>query len=604
MKGAALYIRNPVTKEEKFLAPVGVETSIGKGAGASIVLDVMRCDPLHALVERDETRNEFVIIDLGSHYGTFVRGKKIQEARVKSGEVFLIGNQQVVLRETKTEMPAPAPQPKARTRKDAGSKSLQAGKAGGKAEKLEGDVLQVTLHWGDKLLELKTFDPGQEITLGTSNSATFGVALSDPKYQKIPFRIAKFSKDLVELHIPADVHGLVWTKNDTYAVDYLRHMDKSTTKFTDLKVNLRTGDRADLTFGELTLSFKFVNKGEKIPTQIVPTIDRTFLRVGGILLAVYFAMFIWLWNADFAIPEKTLEDLPAHLKKSVYNAGLAKALQRKRSAIGELAKKEGGRAKGEEGRASAAKQIKKAESAPKPSKKSAPKVVKKQAPSRKQIAKSAKPKEAEQTEAEVKIDLDSAFDSKPSKNTNLAKNAGTESTVERSGNTVAAFSDAGGFARGTKGTGAGGGGESVGIGALKGTSTGGGMGAGDYGILPSKGHEIRVPETEELVILGGLDRDVIASIIKRYLPQIQHCYEQQLVTNSKLKGKVTVSFMISGTGGVQSAEVQDTTLRNAATERCMIQKIMGWKFPKPRGGGTVGVKYPFILMSTSSGDDD
>src|SRR3954463_1359205 len=101
MKGAALYLRDPVTQEEKFLAPVGPEASIGKGKGASIVLkDVMRCDQLHALVERDDQRNEFVIIDLGSHFGTFVRGKKVQEARVKPGEVFLIGTQQVVLRET------------------------------------------------------------------------------------------------------------------------------------------------------------------------------------------------------------------------------------------------------------------------------------------------------------------------------------------------------------------------------------------------------------------------------------------------------------------------------------------------------------------------
>src|SRR3954471_13665461 len=101
MKGAALFLRDPVTQEEKFLAPVGPEASIGKGAGASIVLEVMRCDQLHALVERDEAKGEFVIIDLGSHYGTFVRGKKIQEARVKPGEVFLIGPQQVVLRETR-----------------------------------------------------------------------------------------------------------------------------------------------------------------------------------------------------------------------------------------------------------------------------------------------------------------------------------------------------------------------------------------------------------------------------------------------------------------------------------------------------------------------
>jgi hypothetical protein len=602
MKGAALFLRDPVTREEKLLSPIGAEASIGKGPGASVVLNNIRCDLLHALIERDDHKNEFVVIDLGSHFGTFIRGKRVQEARVKPGEVFLIGNQHLVLRETQSEVHIPDRKPvqSRKQRKVQQQEQKQKGPQG----KAETDVLQVSLYWGDKLLELRSFEPGSEITLGLSHQATFNIALADPKYQKIPFRLARFTRGLVELHIPPDANGLVWTKNDTYAVDFMRHKDKSTEGFNgDLKCNLRTGDRADLTFGELSLQFRFVSPAERIPTQLIPKMDRTFFKMCGILALIYGALFVWLSNQNFSSPEKTLEDLPQHLKRSVYNAGLAKALQRRRSAIGDLAKdKTGGRAKGEEGRASA----KKAEKA-KPVIAKAEKINKKFAKAGK-INKALKNKKAVKQDVEsqedVKVDLDSAFSAKPSKASNLSKDTAEVSAGKGNGNTVAAFSDAGGFARGTKGLGSGGGGESVGIGALKGTGTGGGRGAGDYGILPSKGHEIRVPETEELVILGGLDRDVIAAIIRRYLPQIQHCYEQQLVTNSKLKGKVTVSFIISGTGSVQSADVQESTLRNAPTERCMLSKIMGWKFPKPRGGGTVGVKYPFLLMSTNSGGDD
>src|SRR3954470_19045448 len=111
MKGAALYLRDPVTREEKLLAPLGAEASIGKGPGASIVLDNLRCDLLHALIERDDHKNEFVVIDLGSHFGTFIRGKRVQEARVKPGEVFLIGNQHLVLRETREETRTPDNRP-------------------------------------------------------------------------------------------------------------------------------------------------------------------------------------------------------------------------------------------------------------------------------------------------------------------------------------------------------------------------------------------------------------------------------------------------------------------------------------------------------------
>ena len=151
------------------------------------------------------------------------------------------------------------------------------------------------------------------------------------------------------------MNGLVWTKNDTYAVDYLRHMDKSTTAFADLRVNLRNGDRADLTLVSSRSPFRSAS-ANTIPTQMFPRIDRTFLRIGGILMLIYAALFVWFSNQEFALPEKTLEDLPQHLKRSVYNAGLAKALMHRRSAIGELANKEGGRARGEEGRASPSKE--------------------------------------------------------------------------------------------------------------------------------------------------------------------------------------------------------------------------------------------------------
>src|SRR5690606_9522622 len=108
-----------------------------------------------------------------------------------------------------------------------------------------------------------------------------------------------------------------------------------------------------------------------------------------------------------------------------------------------------------------------------------------------------------------------------------------------------------------------------------------------------------IAEEEEVIILGGLDPDVIAAIIKRYLSQIRNCYEQQLVTHPNLKGKVAVSFVIGGDGTVRKADIAETTLNNAATESCILSKIRTWKFPKPLGGGSVGVKYPFLLMSNS-----
>ena len=39
---------------------------------------------------------DFNVIDLGSNYGTYVKGKRVQEARIKVGELFVLGNKQFV----------------------------------------------------------------------------------------------------------------------------------------------------------------------------------------------------------------------------------------------------------------------------------------------------------------------------------------------------------------------------------------------------------------------------------------------------------------------------------------------------------------------------
>ena len=65
-----------------------------------------------------------------------------------------------------------------------------------------------------------------------------------------------------------------------------------------------------------------------------------------------------------------------------------------------------------------------------------------------------------------------------------------------------------------------------------------------------EGRQIDIKDDEQVVIEGGLDPDLIAAIIKRYGPQIQHCYEKGLVLKPTIKGKVTTNFIISSSGGV------------------------------------------------------
>jgi pSer/pThr/pTyr-binding forkhead associated (FHA) protein len=98
-----------------------------------------------------------------------------------------------------------------------------------------------------------------------------------------------------------------------------------------------------------------------------------------------------------------------------------------------------------------------------------------------------------------------------------------------------------------------------------------------------------------LILKGALSKREIARVIRMYWAQIKFCYERQLMKNPKLAGKIVVRWKIGGNGSVTSASVVQTTMNNERVENCITRRIGRWRFPKPRGGGSVNVNYPFIF---------
>ncbi len=574
-KKVALYLEHPKGQGRELLTLVESSLYIGRSKEVDIVLDDMRCNGIHALIERDEEKKQTRLIDLGSHFGTYRNRRKVNEISLKPGDRFQIGSKVICYDFVKRQ----------RNLTDNFLNDENVRKSNEPVKVFEPDqreknLLQVTHFWGDTPFEMRTFKPGTDISVGAQKAATFNISLPGERHIKKPWKLSELTKGELLLHIPLEASGLIWKKDQVESIDTLRHRGDTGKEFgSDLDVIIEPGDQAYIQLGEMGLKYEFVATPDKVALFSLSSLDKRLLKVGGALLVfwVLFAGLIQLIPDDKK--EKTLEDIPEHIRKVVYNAGIEKALKKQKSAIGQIAQTlEGGRARAEEGASKARKSPKKVVAKKKP--------VKRVVPTKK-VAQ--KPKQ-------VKVDIVSAF--KPtSKKTKTSPDA-LKATTSQSGNTVSALSTKG-FARGTSGLGSGGGGQSVGIGALKGQSTGGGMGAGNFGLAPSKGKTIELPEEEEVVILGGLDPDVIAAIIKRYLAQIQYCYEQQLVINPKLQGKVLASFVIKGNGLIGKAEIMQSSLGRPEAERCITEKIMKWKFPKPRGGGSVGVKYPFLFMSNT-----
>lgn len=99
------------------------------------------------------------------------------------------------------------------------------------------------------------------------------------------------------------------------------------------------------------------------------------------------------------------------------------------------------------------------------------------------------------------------------------------------------------------------------------------------------------------IIRGALDKELIRAVIDRYKAQIRYCYERELAQDPGLHGKLGLTWVIDPSGFVSDVRIAENSLGAERVERCVTSKIRRWAFPKPQGGGTVVVNYPFVFKN-------
>ena len=141
----------------------------------------------------------------------------------------------------------------------------------------------------------------------------------------------------------------------------------------------------------------------------------------------------------------------------------------------------------------------------------------------------------------------------------------------------------------------------TGVAGLGGIGTkGSGGGAGGYGnTVVASGEGVGISAialgSKEMILEGGLSRYAINATIAKYLSQVRRCYETQLNKTPGLEGLVTVAFQINGSGKLNYSNIKNSSLKSPPVEKCITDKMMSWKFPKPKGGVNVNINYPFML---------
>lgn len=121
---------------------------------------------------------------------------------------------------------------------------------------------------------------------------------------------------------------------------------------------------------------------------------------------------------------------------------------------------------------------------------------------------------------------------------------------------------------------------------------------GSRGLASKSGFDSSYLEPKT-VVLGSMDPELLRKILREYIPQFRHCYQQELIGNSdKIKGVIDLNFTISAAGKVSkyNIKVKDAQFSKKGVG-CMGQVLSVIDFPKPKGGGVVDVRQPLNFFA-------
>lgn len=101
------------------------------------------------------------------------------------------------------------------------------------------------------------------------------------------------------------------------------------------------------------------------------------------------------------------------------------------------------------------------------------------------------------------------------------------------------------------------------------------------------------------VVLGSMDPELLRKILREYLPQFRHCYQQELDRqNDKLAGVLDLNFRIVASGSIDRVQIEVTNAHfSGRGTQCMTNVLRMIEFPKPKGGGVVDVRQPLNFSS-------
>jgi hypothetical protein len=95
-------------------------------------------------------------------------------------------------------------------------------------------------------------------------------------------------------------------------------------------------------------------------------------------------------------------------------------------------------------------------------------------------------------------------------------------------------------------------------------------------------------------IEGGMSREMVKQVIDQHLHEITYCYENALMSNPRIMGRMVFEWKILMDGRVGEVRIAASSVNSHEIHDCIRGAIKSWRFPKPQGAEVI-VSYPFVF---------
>jgi TonB family protein len=92
------------------------------------------------------------------------------------------------------------------------------------------------------------------------------------------------------------------------------------------------------------------------------------------------------------------------------------------------------------------------------------------------------------------------------------------------------------------------------------------------------------------ISVGSMGKDTVRKVMKDHVSKLQYCYEQTLLANPGIEGRVMAKFTIDPQGSVENVKCAGV---HPDVESCVEKAVKDMKFPPQ--ANKVEVQYPFTF---------